>query len=77
MLAAPLPCPARRQCAGGLAPRAGGFIAAYKGSRCKEEVRQAEAYLWAHGANLVMVLGSPLAAKCNPLRQFAIVGKSG
>lgn len=57
--------------------RAGGFIAAYKGSRCTEEVRQAEAYLWTHGAGLVMVLGSPYATKCNPLRQFAIVGKSG
>ncbi len=54
----------------------GGFIAAYKGSRCCEEVKQAEGYLWSHGANMVMVLGSPFAAKCNPLRQFAVVGKN-
>lgn len=54
----------------------GGIITAYKGSRCGEEVRQAEAYLWSHGANLVMVLGSPFAANCNPFRQFAVVGKS-
>jgi 16S rRNA (guanine527-N7)-methyltransferase len=56
--------------------RPGGYIAAYKGSRCVEEVRQAEDYLWAHGGNLAMVLGSPFSGKCNPLRQFAIVGKS-
>jgi len=56
--------------------RPGGYLAAYKGSRCREEVRQAEAYLWTHGGNLVMVLGSPFADKCNPLRQFAMVGKS-
>jgi 16S rRNA (guanine527-N7)-methyltransferase len=56
--------------------RPGGFIAAYKGSRCAEEVKQAESYVWAHGANLVMVLGSPFAGNCNPFRQFAIVGKS-
>jgi 16S rRNA (guanine527-N7)-methyltransferase len=56
--------------------RPGGFIAAYKGSRCAEEVRQADTYLWAHGVDLVMVLGSPFASNCNPLRQFAIVGKS-
>jgi 16S rRNA (guanine527-N7)-methyltransferase len=54
----------------------GGIIAAYKGSRCAEEVRQAERYLWSHGANLVMVLGSPFAANCNPFRQFAVVMKS-
>ncbi len=54
----------------------GGFIAAYKGSRCCEEVKQAEGYLWSHGANMVMVLGSPFAAKCNPFRQFAVVGKN-
>ena len=56
--------------------RPGGYIAAYKGSRCVDEVKQAESYLWAHGGNLVMVLGSPFAGKCNPMRQFAIVGKS-
>ena len=56
--------------------RPGGYIAAYKGSRCVEEVKQAESYLWAHGGNLVMVLGSPFSSKCNPMRQFAIVGKS-
>jgi 16S rRNA (guanine527-N7)-methyltransferase len=55
--------------------RPGGYIAAYKGSRSGEEVRQAEGYLWTHGANLVMVLGSPFADKCNPMRRFAIVGK--
>ena len=55
--------------------RPGGYIAAYKGSRSAEEVRQAEGYLWTHGANLVMVLGSPFADKCNPMRRFAIVGK--
>jgi 16S rRNA (guanine527-N7)-methyltransferase len=56
--------------------RPGGVIAAYKGSRCAGEVKQAEGYMWSHGVNLVMVLGSPFAANCNPFRQFAIVSKS-
>lgn len=56
--------------------RQGGYIAAYKGSRCADEVKAAEGYLWSHGANVVMVLGSPFAPKCNPFRQFAIIGKS-
>jgi 16S rRNA (guanine527-N7)-methyltransferase len=56
--------------------RPGGFIVAYKGSRCIEEARQAEPYLWAHGANLLMVIASPFAGLCNPLRQFAIVGRA-
>jgi 16S rRNA (guanine527-N7)-methyltransferase len=56
--------------------RPGGVLAAYKGSRCSEEVGQAEGYLWSHGAGFVMVLGSPFASNCNPFRQFAVVGKS-
>jgi 16S rRNA (guanine527-N7)-methyltransferase len=56
--------------------RPGGFLAAYKGSRCAEEVRQAEGYLWSHGVSLVLVLDSPLAGNCNPLRRFAIIGKN-
>jgi 16S rRNA (guanine527-N7)-methyltransferase len=57
--------------------RPGGIIAAYKGSRCMQEVRRAEWYLWSHGAKLVIVVGSPFASNCNPFRQFAIVGKIG
>jgi 16S rRNA (guanine527-N7)-methyltransferase len=56
--------------------RPGGFLVAYKGSRCADEVRQADGYIWSHGANLVMILGSPFGANCNPLRRFAVVGKS-
>jgi 16S rRNA (guanine527-N7)-methyltransferase len=55
--------------------RPGGFIVAYKGSRCMGEVREAEGYLWSHGGEMELVVGSPFAASCNPLRQFAILGK--
>jgi 16S rRNA (guanine527-N7)-methyltransferase len=57
--------------------RTGGVIAAYKGSRCMDEVKRAEGYLWAHGVRLVMVVGSPFASYCNPFRQFAIMATSG
>jgi 16S rRNA (guanine527-N7)-methyltransferase len=55
--------------------RPGGFLVAYKGSRCLEEVRYADDYVWSRGAGLVMVADSPWADKCNPLRRFAILGK--
>jgi 16S rRNA (guanine527-N7)-methyltransferase len=51
----------------------GGTLVAYKGSRCVEEVKHAEEYLFAHGGRLVGVTASPLADQCNPLRLFAIV----
>jgi 16S rRNA (guanine527-N7)-methyltransferase len=50
----------------------GGYLAAYKGSRCLEEVRQAEPYLWSRGGGLITVMASPWAHECNPLRLFAI-----
>jgi len=55
-----------------LAP--GGRLVAYKGSRCFEEVDQAQKYFWAHGGRHIMVAGSPWAKHCNPLRLFAIAG---
>jgi 16S rRNA (guanine527-N7)-methyltransferase len=55
--------------------RPGGRIVAYKGSRCLEEVRQAEAWLLKGGGDRLVVLGSPWAEECNPLRMFAIAGK--
>ena len=57
--------------------RVGGVIAAYKGSRCMDEVTRAEAYMWAHGVRVVTALGSPLASNCNHFRQFAIMATSG
>jgi 16S rRNA (guanine527-N7)-methyltransferase len=55
-----------------LAP--GGRLVAYKGSRCPEEVKQAEKYFWSHGGRHILVAGSPWAKRCNPLRLFAIAG---
>ena len=55
----------------------GGCLAAYKGSRCLEEVRQAESYIWAHGGVLVTILRSPWADRCNSMRLFAIVKTMG
>jgi 16S rRNA (guanine527-N7)-methyltransferase len=55
-----------------LAP--GGRLVAYKGSRAREEVGQAQKYLWAHGGRQVLVAGSPWADWCNPLRIFTIAG---
>jgi len=55
-----------------LAP--GGRLVAYKGSRCPDEVGQAEKYFWAHGGRHIVVAGSPWAKMCNPLRLFAIAG---
>jgi 16S rRNA (guanine527-N7)-methyltransferase len=52
----------------------GGRVVAYKGSRCLEEVRQAEKMLVACGVSLLAVMGSPWADDCNPLRLFAIAG---
>jgi 16S rRNA (guanine527-N7)-methyltransferase len=63
-----------RWCLPILAP--GGLLVAYKGSRCIEEARQAEQHLWANGGRLLIVVGSPWATRCNPLRKFAIAGKS-
>ena len=55
--------------------RPGGRIVAYKGSRCLEEVRQAEAWLLKRGGDRLVVIDSPWAKECNPLRMFAIAGK--
>ncbi len=55
-----------------LAP--GGRLVAYKGSRCLEEVDQAEKYFWRHGGRHIIVVGSPWANHCNPLRLFTIAG---
>ncbi|MFC1799509.1 16S rRNA (guanine(527)-N(7))-methyltransferase RsmG [Candidatus Eisenbacteria bacterium] len=55
-----------------LAP--GGRLVAYKGSRCLEEVGQAEKYFWSHGGRHIVVAGSPWAKRCNPLRLFTIAG---
>jgi 16S rRNA (guanine527-N7)-methyltransferase len=55
----------------------GGCLVAYKGSRCFDEIRHAEAYFWSHGGHLIMVVGSPWADQCNPLRLFAIARKRG
>jgi 16S rRNA (guanine527-N7)-methyltransferase len=55
--------------------RPGGRIVAYKGSRCLEEVRQAEPWLLKGGGDRLVVIGSPWAEECNPLRMFAIAGK--
>lgn len=55
----------------------GGRIVAYKGSRCLEEVKQAEKVLLGCGGSLLAVIGSPWADLCNPLRLFAIAGKRG
>ena len=53
----------------------GGCLVAYKGTRCLEEVRQAERYFWSHGGRAIMVVGSPWAERCNPLRLFTIASK--
>lgn len=55
--------------------RPGGYLVAYKGSRCLAEADQAEAELIRTGGNLLTVIGSPWAGVCNPLRVFAIAGK--
>jgi 16S rRNA (guanine527-N7)-methyltransferase len=55
-----------------LAPR--GRLVAYKGSRCLEEVGQAEKYFWRHGGRTLIVARSPWAEHCNPLRVFTIAG---
>jgi 16S rRNA (guanine527-N7)-methyltransferase len=55
-----------------LAP--GGRLVAYKGSRCLEEVKQAEKHFWSHGGRHIVVAGSPWGKHCNPLRMFAIAG---
>lgn len=54
----------------------GGRLVAYKGSRCRDEVRQAEADIFGHGGAMAAVVGSPWAEQCNPLRRFAIAGKA-
>jgi 16S rRNA (guanine527-N7)-methyltransferase len=55
--------------------RPGGYLVAYKGSRCLAEADQAEAELIRTGGNLLTVIVSPWAEVCNPLRVFAIAGK--
>jgi 16S rRNA (guanine527-N7)-methyltransferase len=54
----------------------GGRLVAYKGSRGIEELTEAEAYLFEHGAGLAAVTASPWGDSCNPLRLFAIVDKT-
>jgi 16S rRNA (guanine527-N7)-methyltransferase len=53
----------------------GGRIVAYKGSRCPDEVGQAERRLLKSGGDRLVVMDSPWAKECNPLRIFAIAGK--
>jgi len=53
----------------------GGVLAAYKGSRCPEEVAAARRYFFAHGGRLLAVMDSPLKERYNPLRKFAIALK--
>ena len=62
-----------RWCAPLLKP--GGRLVAYKGSRCFDEVKQAEGYVLGHSGDMIMVIDSPWAEKCNPLRLYAIAGK--
>jgi 16S rRNA (guanine527-N7)-methyltransferase len=62
-----------RWCMPLLAP--GGRIVAYKGSRCLDEVRQAEGRLLKGGGTRLVVIDSPWAEECNPLRMFAIAGR--
>ena len=53
----------------------GGALAAYKGSRCADEVAAARKYFFAHGGCLLTVMESPLKERYNPLRKFAIALK--
>jgi 16S rRNA (guanine527-N7)-methyltransferase len=53
----------------------GGRLVAYKGSRCLDEVRQAEGALLKGGGDRLVVVASPWADTCNPWRMFAIAGK--
>ena len=62
-----------RWCMPLLAP--GGYLVAYKGSRCLEEAHQAEAELVRSRGKLLAVIGSLWAEACNPLRMFAIAGR--
>lgn len=55
--------------------RPGGALAAYKGSRCRSEVKAARRYFFAHGGASISVMGSPLHERYNPLRKFAIATK--
>jgi 16S rRNA (guanine527-N7)-methyltransferase len=54
----------------------GGNLIAYKGSRCFEEVDQAAELLFRSGGAMIMILSSPWAQECNPLRLFTIAGLS-
>jgi len=53
----------------------GGTLAAFKGSRCGEEVAAARKYFFSNGGCLLGVIGSPLKERYNPLRKFAIALK--
>ncbi len=55
--------------------RDGGLLVAYKGSRLANEVGRVEKLLPRAGVDLLLVIGSPWAGWCNPLRKFAIVRK--
>jgi len=53
----------------------GGVLVAYKGTRCRGEVRAARRYFFSHGGAVISVMGSPLGERYNPLRKFAIAIK--
>jgi 16S rRNA (guanine527-N7)-methyltransferase len=53
----------------------GGALAAYKGSRCADEVAMARKYCFSHGGSVLAVVGSPWQECYNPLRKFAIAVK--
>jgi len=55
--------------------KAGGVLAAYKGSRCAAEVRAAGKQFFAGGGDGLAVVRSPWEKRCNPLRKFAIALK--
>jgi len=55
--------------------REGGLLVAYKGSGVASEVKRVEKILPRVGVDLIVVIASPWAGWCNPLRKFAIVRK--
>lgn len=55
--------------------REGGLLVAYKGSDLPKEIHHIEKGLARSGADLLIVMASPWASWCNPLRRFAIVRK--
>lgn len=53
----------------------GGMLVAYKGSRCRSEVKAARRYFFGHGGGVISVMGSPMSKRYNSLRKFAIAIK--